>query len=146
MASEPSSKPLAPSSSTGRGVLAVQALGAVFAYIGSAFIATSEAGAASEYKDMIVQSSASDIVYSNLSTGVHCNYLRPSIERAGLDPDSLPTSDPSTMNLASGGFTSAKLGKTSGAAVRVSARSYECVPSSGSSPIWDETTLRQGRC
>jgi len=96
---------------TGRGVLAAQAMGADFAYIGSAFIATSEADASADYKDMIVRSAASDIVYTNLFTGVHGNYLRPSIERAGLDPDNLPISDPSSMNLASGGFTSAKAWK-----------------------------------
>ncbi len=88
--------------STGRGVLAAEAMGADFAYIGSAFIATDEANAAAEYKEMLVQSAASDIVYTNLFTGVHGNYLKPSITRAGLDPDNLPESDPSAMNFNSG--------------------------------------------
>jgi len=88
--------------STGRGVLAAEAMGADFAYIGSAFIATDEANASAEYKEMLVQSAASDIVYTNLFTGVHGNYLKPSITRAGLDPDNLPESDPSAMNFNSG--------------------------------------------
>ena len=87
----------------GRNVLAAQAMGADMAYIGSAFIATQEANAMQGYKDMIVASSGEDIVYSNLFTGVHGNYLRPSIEAAGLDPDNLPVSDPSKMNFGSGG-------------------------------------------
>jgi nitronate monooxygenase len=87
---------------TGAAVLAAQAMGADFAYIGTAFIATEEARAAEEYKEMIVQSAAGDIVYTNLFTGVHGNYLKPSIVRAGLDPDSLPQSDPSKMNFGSG--------------------------------------------
>ena len=92
----------------GRSILAAQAMGADLAYIGSAFIATQEARAVQGYKDMIVESGASDIVYSNLFTGVHGNYLRPSIERAGLDPDNLPQSDPSKMNFGSGGNQEAK--------------------------------------
>src|SRR5208282_3620156 len=80
---------------TGRGVLAARAIGADFAYIGSAFIATEEANASEGYKRMIAECSAEDIVYSNLFTGVHGNYLRPSIVAAGLDPDNLPQSDPS---------------------------------------------------
>ncbi|HVJ53737.1 MAG TPA: nitronate monooxygenase family protein [Aliidongia sp.] len=87
---------------TGRGVLAAQAMGADLAYLGSVFIATEEANAAADYKDMLVASSASDIVYTNLFTGVHGNYLRPSIVKAGLDPDNLPVSDPSAMNFSSG--------------------------------------------
>jgi nitronate monooxygenase len=87
---------------TGRGVLAAQAMGADFAYIGSAFIATEEANAAPEYKEMLVASSASDIVYTNLFTGVHGNYLKASIVRAGLDPENLPESDPSAMNFSTG--------------------------------------------
>ncbi|MCW3837724.1 NAD(P)H-dependent flavin oxidoreductase [Sphingomonas canadensis] len=83
---------------TGRGVLAAQALGADLAYIGSAFIATAEANASPEYKQGIVDGRAADIVYSNLFTGVHGNYLRQSIVNAGLDPDHLPESDPSKMN------------------------------------------------
>ncbi len=86
---------------TGDAILAAQALGADFAYIGSAFIATAEARAADAYKQMIVDSSADDIVYSNLFTGVHGNYLKPSIRNAGLDPDKLDTSDPSAMNFGS---------------------------------------------
>jgi nitronate monooxygenase len=92
--------PLALSGSiaTGDAILAAQALGADFAYIGSAFIATEEARAAEAYKQMIVDSTSDDIVYSNLFTGVHGNYLKPSIRNAGLDPDKLETSDPSAMN------------------------------------------------
>ena len=73
-------------------------MGADLAYIGSAFIATKEANAVERYKEMIASSSADDIVYSNLFTGVHGNYLKPSILAAGMDPDNLPTSDPSKMN------------------------------------------------
>ena len=76
-------------------------MGADFAYIGSAFIATQEARAAEAYKQCIVQSTSDDIVYSNLFTGVHGNYLAPSIRNAGLDPDQLPQSDPSQMNFGS---------------------------------------------
>jgi nitronate monooxygenase len=86
---------------TGRSILAAQAMGADFAYIGSAFIATEEARAADAYKRMIVDSAASDIVYSNLFTGVHGNYLRGSIAAAGLDPDRLEVSDPSRMDFSS---------------------------------------------
>ena len=92
--------PLALSGSiaTGGAVLAAQAMGADFAYIGSAFIATVEARAAEAYKQAIVEGSSDDIVYSNLFTGVHGNYLAPSIRAAGLDPEHLPESDPSAMN------------------------------------------------
>ncbi len=83
---------------TGGAVLAAQAMGADFAYIGSAFIATDEARAADAYKQCVVDSNSDDIVYSNLFTGVHGNYLKPSIRAAGLDPDKLPESDPSQMN------------------------------------------------
>ena len=86
----------------GRSVLAAQAAGADLAYIGSAFIATEEANADTKYKQMIADSTASDIVYSNLFTGVHGNYLRGSIEAAGLDPDNLAVSDPSTMDFGVG--------------------------------------------
>src|SRR3954469_7602555 len=79
----------------GRSILAAQAVGADLAYVGSAFIATQEANAPSGYKDMIVESKADDILYSNLFTGVHGNYLRPSVVKAGLDPANLPVSDPS---------------------------------------------------
>jgi nitronate monooxygenase len=84
--------------SNGNAVLAAIAAGADFAYIGSAFIATREANAPEAYKEMIVASTSSDIVYTNLFTGVHGNYLKPSIVRAGLDPDDLPESDPSKMD------------------------------------------------
>jgi len=96
---------------TGGAVLAAQAMGADFGYIGSAFIATQEARADAGYKEMITQSAGDDIVYSNLFTGVHGNYLRPSVVRAGLDPDNLPVSDPSKMNFGSGGNTKAKAWK-----------------------------------
>ena len=84
--------------STGGAVLAAQAMGADFGYIGSAFIATTEARASDAYKQAIVDSNSDDIVYSNLFTGVHGNYLAPSIRAAGMDPDNLPTSDASAMN------------------------------------------------
>lgn len=95
--------PLALSGSiaTGGAVLAAQAMGADFAYIGSAFIATEEANAVGAYKEAIVECSSDDIVYSNLFTGVHGNYLKPSIIAAGLDPDNLALSDPSQMNFGS---------------------------------------------
>ncbi len=86
--------------STGDAVLAAQAMGADFAYIGSAFIATVEARAVDAYKQSIVDSNSDDIVLSNLFTGVHGNYLAPSIRNAGMDPDNLPESDPSKMNFA----------------------------------------------
>jgi nitronate monooxygenase len=86
-------------------------MGADFGYIGSAFIATKEANAPQGYKDMITASAGDDIVYSNLFTGVHGNYLRPSIVAAGLDPDNLPVSDASKMNFGSGGNTKAKAWK-----------------------------------
>ncbi|UIP05904.1 nitronate monooxygenase family protein [Erythrobacter sp. SDW2] len=95
----------------GRSVLAAQALSADFAYIGSAWIATHEANADQGYKQGIVEGSAEGIVYTNLFTGVHGNYLRSSIESAGLDPDNLPVSDPSKMNFGSGGNTKAKAWK-----------------------------------
>jgi nitronate monooxygenase len=102
--------PLALSGSiaTGASVLAAQAMGADFAYIGSAFIATEEARAAQEYKQAIVDNNSDEIVYSNLFTGVHGNYLAPSIRAAGLDPANLPESDPSKMNF---GGASAKAWK-----------------------------------
>ena len=89
---------LSGSIASGGAVLAAQAMGADFAYIGSAFIATEEARAAEGYKQAIVTGNSDDIVYSNLFTGVHGNYLAPSIRAAGLDPDNLPVSDPSKMN------------------------------------------------
>jgi nitronate monooxygenase len=83
---------------TGGAVLAAQAMGADFGYIGSAFIATDEARATDAYKQCIVDSNSDDIVYSNLFTGVHGNYLKASVRNAGMDPDNLPESDPSKMN------------------------------------------------
>ena len=96
---------------TGDAVLASQAMGADLAYIGSAFIATEEAEAEQAYKQAIVDYCADDIVYSSLFTGVHGNYLKPSIEAAGLDPNNLPESDPSKMDFGSGGNTDAKAWK-----------------------------------
>ena len=87
--------------STGGAVLAAQAMGADFAYIGSAFIATDEARASDAYKQAIVDCNSDDIVYSNLFTGVHGNYLAPSIRAAGMDPDDLPQSDASKMSFGS---------------------------------------------
>src|SRR5690349_7763009 len=89
---------LAGAIATGGGILAAQAMGADMAYIGSPFIATREARASDAYKTMIVDSNAADIVYSNYFTGVHGNYLKPSIRAAGLDPDNLPDADPSKMD------------------------------------------------
>jgi nitronate monooxygenase len=93
---------LSGSIATGRAVLAARAMGADVGYIGSAFIATHEAKASEAYKQAVVDSSAADIVYTNLFTGVHGNYLRSSIVSAGLDPDNLPESDPSKMNFGGG--------------------------------------------
>ncbi len=95
----------------GHSVLAAQAMGADFAYIGSAWIATKEANAQQGYKDAIVEGKAADIVYSSLFTGVHGNYLRPSIVAAGMDPDNLPEGDVTAMNFGSGGNTEAKAWK-----------------------------------
>ena len=92
---------LSGSIATGGAVLAAQAMGADFAYIGSAFIATEEARAAEAYKQCIVDSDSDDIVYSNLFTGVHGNYLAPSIRAAGMDPEHLPVSDPTAMDFGS---------------------------------------------
>jgi nitronate monooxygenase len=83
---------------TGRAILAAQAMGADLAYIGSPFISTTEARAGDDYKQMIVDSNSSDIVYSNYFTGIHGNYLKPSIAKAGMDPDHLPEADPSKMD------------------------------------------------
>jgi nitronate monooxygenase len=96
---------------TGQAVLAAEAMGADFGYIGSAFIATTEANANPGYKQAIVDGYSNDIVYSNLFTGVHGNYLRPSIVASGLDPDNLPESDPTKMNFGSGGNMSKKAWK-----------------------------------
>ncbi len=89
---------LAGAIANGGAVLAAQAMGADLAYIGSPFIATTEARATDSYKQMIVESKAADIVYSNLFTGIHGNYLKGSVRAAGMDPDNLAVSDPSTMN------------------------------------------------
>jgi len=102
---------LAGSIANGGSVAAAQALGADLGYIGSAFIACDEANAVDGYKDMICESSAKDIVYTNLITGVHGNYLSPSLVNAGLDPDNLPESDPSKMNFGSGGNIKSKAWK-----------------------------------
>ena len=99
---------LAGAISSGSGILAAQAMGADFAYMGTRFIATQEAGADPAYKQALVDSEAADIVYSSLFTGVHGNYLRASIVNAGLDPDNLPSADKSTMNFGSGGNQAAK--------------------------------------
>jgi nitronate monooxygenase len=97
--------PLALSGSiaSGASILAAQAMGADFAYVGSAFIATEEARASEAYKQCIVDSTSDDVVYTNLFTGVHGNYLAPSIRAAGLDPEHLPESDPSHMNFGATG-------------------------------------------
>jgi nitronate monooxygenase len=94
---------LAGAIATGASILAAQAMGADLAYVGTRFIATEEANAAPAYKQMLVDSTAKDIGYSSLFTGVHGNYLKPSIAAAGLDPDNLPSADKSTMNFGSGG-------------------------------------------
>ena len=95
----------------GYSVASALALGADFAYLGTRFIATHEANAEPEYKQMLIESSANDIVYSNLFTGVLGNYLKPSIQNAGLDPDNLPTADKTAMNFGSGGNTDSKAWK-----------------------------------
>ena len=105
--------PLALSGSiaTGSAVLASQAAGADFGYIGSAFIATKEANANDGYKEAITKYAADDIVYTNLVTGVHGNYLKPSLANAGFDPDNLPTSDPSKMDFGPEGMEKKKAWK-----------------------------------
>jgi nitronate monooxygenase len=102
---------LSGSIATGDAVLAAQAMGADFAYIGTAFIATEEARASDAYKQAIVDGNSDDIVYSNLFTGVHGNYLAPSIVAAGMDPANLPQGDLKTMNFASGDGAKAKAWK-----------------------------------
>jgi nitronate monooxygenase len=97
--------------SKGNQVLAAQAMGADFAYIGTAFVATHEARAPDNYKDMIVASAAKDIVYSSLFTGVHGNYLAPSIAAAGMDPNNLPEGDKATMSFRAGESSKAKAWK-----------------------------------
>ena len=95
----------------GRSILAAQAMGADFAYIGTPWVATKEANATQGYKDGVVEGRAADIVYSDLFTGVHGNYLRGSIAASGLDPDNLPPGDLKTMNFGSGGNTEVKAWK-----------------------------------
>ena len=128
-----STGPLALSGAIANGgaVLAAQAMGADFAYIGSAFIATDEARAADAYKRCIVECSSDDIVYSSLFTGVHGNYLKPSIRAAGLDPDSLPESDPSADEFRRRRRREARPGRTSGAAARASPPCKAVVPAAG---------------
>ena len=116
---------LSGSIANGGAILAAQAMGADLAYIGSAFIATQEANAMPGYKQMIVERGGEDIVYTNLFTGVLGNYLRPSIERAGLDPDNLPTADPSKMNFDPAATRRPRPGATSGAVARALARSSQ---------------------
>ena len=102
---------LSGSISTGGSVAGAQAIGADFAYIGTRFIASEEANAEQAYKQEIVDSAGEDIIYSSLFTGVHGNYLKGSIEKAGLDPNNLPTADKKSMNFGSGGNTDAKAWK-----------------------------------
>jgi len=97
--------------STGGAILAAQAMGADLAYIGTRFIASKEASAPDAYKEAVVEAAGEDIVYSSLFTGIHGNYLKSSIEAAGLDPDNLPEADKSSMNFGSGGNTDAKAWK-----------------------------------
>jgi nitronate monooxygenase len=94
---------------TGRSILAALAMGADFAYIGSAFIATAEANADAAYKQMIVDSSSGDIVYTDYFTGVYGNYLKPSVVNAGLDPEKLPERDPAGMDFGAGGASAMKM-------------------------------------
>ena len=102
---------LAGSLGSGRSILGAQAIGADLAYIGTRFVATEEANADPRYKEMIVASAADDIVYSSLFTGIHGNYLKPSVAAAGLDPDDLPDGKKANMNFGSGGNTKAKAWK-----------------------------------
>jgi nitronate monooxygenase len=102
---------LSGSISSGSAIASSLALGADLAYLGTRFIATKEANAEQDYKDMLIKSAAGDIVYSSLFTGVHGNYLKGSIEKAGLDPNNLPEADKSSMNFGSGGNTDAKAWK-----------------------------------
>lgn len=102
---------LSGSIANGYSIAAAQAMGADLAYMGTYFIASQEAGAVPEYKQMLIDSAADDIIYSNLFTGVHGNYLKESVKNAGLDPNDLPSSDKSKMNFGSGGNTKAKAWK-----------------------------------
>src|ERR1700761_2342717 len=99
---------LSGSMSSGADVLAARALGADLAYLGTRFIATEEGNASPEYKQMLIDSAAEDIVYTSLFSGVNGNYLRGSVQRAGLDPDHLPEADKTKMNFGTGGNTAAK--------------------------------------
>jgi nitronate monooxygenase len=102
---------LSGSIATGDAVLAAEAMGADFGYIGSPFIATAEANASAEYQQAIVEANAEDIVYTNFFSGIHGNYLKSSVRASGMDPDALPEADPSKMDFGSGGATSAKVWK-----------------------------------
>lgn len=102
---------LSGSIATGDAVLAAEAMGADFGYIGSPFIATAEANASAEYQQAIVEAQAEDIVYTNFFSGIHGNYLKASVRAAGMDPDALPEADPSKMDFGTGGATSAKVWK-----------------------------------
>jgi nitronate monooxygenase len=99
---------LSGSIATGDAILAAQAMGADFAYIGSRWLATEEANVDDAYRQAILESSAADVVYTNLFTGVHGNYLKKSIEAAGLDPENLPMADKTKMDFGSGGANKAK--------------------------------------
>jgi len=130
----------------GQSILAAQAAGADFAYIGSAFLSTHEANASAQYKQMIVDSSASGVVYSNLFTGVHGNYLRGSVLAAGLDPDNLPESDSSAMNFGSGGaIPMRRHGRTSGAPAKGWERSRDGSASPNSSTCSRPSTTKRAR-
>jgi nitronate monooxygenase len=112
----------------GGSILAAQAMGADLAYIGTRFIATTEANADPRYKQMLVETAAQDIVYSNLFTGVHGNYLAPSITAAGLDPANLPEADKSKMNFGSGGNMEKKAWKDIWGAGQGVGQIHEIVP------------------
>ena len=97
----------------GSSILAAQAMGADLAYMGTRFIATQEARAVDAYKDAIVNSTAQDIIYSSLFTGIHGNYLKSSVKAAGLDPDNLPSADKTAMNFGGGAAKAWKIGRAS---------------------------------
>jgi nitronate monooxygenase len=99
---------LSGSIATGDAILAAQAMGADFAYIGSRWLATKESNVDEAYRQAILESTAADVIYTNLFTGVHGNYLKKSIVAAGLDPENLPIADKSAMNFGSGGGSKAK--------------------------------------
>ncbi len=114
--------------SNGGDILAARALGADLAYIGTRFIATEEANAVPDYKQMLVDSSASDIVYTSLFSGVHGSYLKPSVARAGMDPDDLPEADKAKMDFGSGGNTHKKAWKDIWSAGQGVGSIHEIVP------------------